>query len=941
MRRLWQGEASPIPELAVSLARRETVTFETAALSSGADPVLHLLDARGHQVAVDDNGAGGKAARLRYRAPTAATYRLVVRAASNATGGTADLLENGVRWRTGVRFGGWQLTLPALRAGETLESARLPNGAAPTHSLYLLAADGVGIEQRVLGGGVAGAAEFDLTHDVGTRRVVLGVYSSWPRPLLGPRPVAGRLRFFRNDALLPHHDTDGDGLGNELELALGTCYWANAKARDLQCSDIADPRDTDGDGIPDGWEVLGRRGRGPVVSRTISATQPAPTTGDQPLPLWGASPRHKDLFVEVDFMRKTQQENEQKTVLKMPAAVAREFAAVYGDAATTEPKLRALHAATLRNPDGEPGIHVHMDTGRPPETPADATIYGDWGGYTAVDAVRVNGMYQGQEAAKAWPTAMSASRRGIFRYALAYGSGGGQTGEGFTASYNLNDGYVAAHETGHSLGLGHSHPLSLSLPGNVDPNCKPNYPSIMNYAFQSASVGFSDGLGAPPLNNWALAERGVAPAGAAAFFDTLEKVFGYTVDRATGSVDWNRDGVFAPAGTTVRAYANFRPGGTGCEYTRYNRTRIADAKSAQPPALARLGGRLYVFYARANEIRYTSSASSWNCPKPEAEGCAGGSWSGTRALGLPRPAAGVDAVRIGPSASPTLLVVAVDLDGGLWQRQLAVVGGREYWTHSWSRLEGTASLGGPSLMRTSDGYVYLAYTTPSGAYVFDRRTPAGAWSGEQSVIGSDGSRLRRPSGSRFSPALVEATLQDREAVYGLFAAADDRLDLWRLDVRSDRWEKTSLLEARPGPVNWHPALAWVPPGPASERGRLYLLYSAGDSATAMMMISYVHVDRDTGDRSERVGLLSPFDNVWRTIVGADLLFEPGVDTNLRAVLAHGTTNELWFRPKTDGINDFTYVNYNDWEVMRVNLCRGLVNPGGLVDHPVRCADRTW
>jgi hypothetical protein len=94
-------------------------------------------------------------------------------------------------------------------------------------------------------------------------------------------------------------------------------------------------------------------------------------------------------------------------------------------------------------------------------------------------------------------------------------------------------------------------------------------------------------------------------------------------------------------------------------------------------------------------------------------------------------------------------------------------------------------------------------------------------------------------------------------------------------------------------------------------------------------------------REGKVGLNSPFDNVWYRGWGIDLLYEPGVDTNLRfanAIKSNNSENNfrLVFRPKADGINDFTYVNYNDWETLRPNLCRQVVNPGGLVENPVVC-----
>src|SRR5206468_621758 len=116
---------------------------------------------------------------------------------------------------------------------------------------------------------------------------------------------------------------------------------------------------------------------------------------------------------------------------------------------------------------------------------------------------------------------------------------------------------------------------------------------MMNYAYQSRpnDVGFSDGLGPPALNNAMLTEWQATSPSDTAYIEILRSVFGYYVDSVHGHVDWNRDGEIAPAGTTVRAYANYAPSSNGgCEFTRYNKAILTGAGGTTlSPAIARLG----------------------------------------------------------------------------------------------------------------------------------------------------------------------------------------------------------------------------------------------------------------------------------------------------------------------------------------------------------------
>jgi hypothetical protein len=190
------------------------------------------------------------------------------------------------------------------------------------------------------------------------------------------------------------------------------------------------------------------------------------------------------------------------------------------------------------------------------------------------------------------PANFADERRGVFTYALAeVGVGGGQCcgdravrfGSSAPGGATVD---ALGHEWGHLLGLAHG------AGGGAQVNCKPNYPSTMNYAFVGLRRFSNGGLGV--LNPLALVEADGVGTDPAYMTGIWRIASGGPDGRA---LDWNRDGQVDTSGASEYGYALWAPG-VSCESTWYHRETIADADAYpdKSPAVASYDGRIWVFW---------------------------------------------------------------------------------------------------------------------------------------------------------------------------------------------------------------------------------------------------------------------------------------------------------------------------------------------------------
>lgn len=501
-------------------------------------------------------------------------------ATSTAAIGTLNALGPGLNTsEAGLEFGGQSLSQVTddigWGASDRIHVVRPPNHlpAGVDYKLLVLGAPGSSpcshnsVKLLALGGSPEGVQLPSASSSYCRAQVIIGA--------TGGGIAARGARLYINDA--PSADRDGDGLGDQLEAELDTCPCqvfpggcttppcTGACAPGVNpdaCDFSVNAQDTDGDGLRDDWEVLG-------LSQLF-------------LPRWGADPRRKDAFIELDWNSAVVNPGAPMGANPMNASVAAKFAQPY----------QAANGIGANNPDGTPGVRIHMDIGLDSCSATGvncckltglncSTLYGDWGGGKQI---------AGNEFVAASTASMATNRRGVFFYGLFPSTAGGTANAWrFMAGHGRSEDSRArllAHEFGHVLGAHHW----------GDPNgiqsliCKPNYPSTMSYAIPGhvpPPFFFSDGS-RPDLISTSLNERDNSGID----YSYLQDFFGLVAFSSLSQVDWNRNGTIEPADSQgdalVSAVTAWGSQGDGClpGFIHVNEVNVGTLDATRRPSIA-------------------------------------------------------------------------------------------------------------------------------------------------------------------------------------------------------------------------------------------------------------------------------------------------------------------------------------------------------------------
>lgn len=288
--------------------------------------------------------------------------------------------------------------------------------------------------------------------------------------------------------------------------------------------------DDDGDVLPNGWELHGYDAENDGIIEVD-------------LPALGANYRHKDIFVEMDYMERASATNG----LAPNQNVIDQITAIFAN-------------APVSNPDGVDGINIHLELDD--LVPYDKNIPWDDGEITEFMALKdayydtnnqkiyhymiwVN-RYGGHTAET--PVTIGVSKRvpgEFFFVSLGHFNGGnGGTDTQKVAAF--------VHELGHNLGFGHG--------GGNTRNYKPNYFSAMNYWW--ALAGIPDGTAKIDYQGFTLPTLDESNLDETVGLNGGGLLTGYTTSyycpdgstqtvAADGPIDWNCDGDDTDTGIQV------------------------------------------------------------------------------------------------------------------------------------------------------------------------------------------------------------------------------------------------------------------------------------------------------------------------------------------------------------------------------------------------------
>jgi hypothetical protein len=277
------------------------------------------------------------------------------------------------------------------------------------------------------------------------------------------------------------------------------------------------------------------------------------------------------------------------------------------------------------------------------------------------------------------------------------------------------------------------------------------------------------------------------------------------------------------------------------------------------------------------------------------------------------------------SSGPRLVALYRDSAQRLRAQTLTIGStGTESWTSPVTVGSETLSGDPAVVMFAGKVHVFAPVGSQLVRWVFD--PAAGTWSAGAPQLWSTGGQLQVQHA-------VAVTVGYQAGLAGpqLYAAVPrpgtpSTVVLARYDATTGRW----ILMMGLWSTMHRPGLAYVPFSDATPSvGRFYVTYTAGDPGQEPSLIAMTEGNDPSPSatvRRFRFGEPSYVGNYWRTTnSGSSLLYAPGLDTNLRAILSfqywdqNGLQASTLFAPLADGIFNLNLHDHDDYAVIRSRL----------------------